>query len=355
MDESFRIEIESSASDADKALANLADSLKRLNSALRNVSGSDVAAKMRDIASGINEIGNAVNNINSKNLENLAVVVGKVDKNLNSVKNSAEKAEASLGKAPSGATTALDKISSVAEKAETSLRELGNSASVPDAMKQLPAVVEDATTALDKFNDVEGKISDNIIDADFRVIEDNLDRVKDKAKDTSKFFGDWASKSAALVGFGSAIGQIANGLDGLANKGNSILMKLYSFDPEEALMDFFRIPTKILPVLSMLENRVKDKLSSISDAFKELGSKAQGVFDNIVGSFQKILQRISFTLLRKAINAAIKDIEAAMISLAQSSTRTGREFNSAMSSMVSNARWVGSSFSISSNRYLVNP
>lgn len=304
------IQIETSATGADKNLASLAKGLDKLQSALNKIDVSTFSSKMQSIAGSVNTLSTSINSINPKNLENLATVVNKVGSHIDTVAKKAQKLNTAVD-----ATKATDSMSKLA-----------------DGAKKASDAVDDA------------KMDDKMENADaIRQTADAFRKMSTEAQKTSNVISDVFDGFAKVYAFGGAVGKLADGLDSIANKANNVLVSLYKFDPEEGIKDFLKLPTKILPMLGVVEDKVKSKLSGVKEAFSDMGKTAMGVFNKMENFFAKIGQRFTFTLLRKAINAVIKDLNDAMVSLANFSGTTGREFNSAMSSMAASAKWLGAS------------
>lgn len=319
--DNLSIKIESSASDANTALDALAKNLRKLGRALEKLSGA--SANMTTIAQGISNIGAAVNGIDSKNLENLATVVKTVGKNVDDVAKKAEKATTSLQKMGDAGVSSLSKAGQ----------------QLPESVKNLPAIFSEAT---DKISDMREGIVD-LSDEDYKIADvgEDVKDVGEKAKKSAGSLGLLAARAGALTAFGNLIGQVSNALGKVGSFGQNLLEKAYN--PEGVLKGLVTLPVKVLPPLQKMESVVKEKLSNVSNLFKKMGKSAIGTIERIGQSAGKILQRFQFTLLRKAINAVITDLDAAAKSLAQFAGKTGQAFNQAMSSMASNAKWLGSS------------
>ncbi len=304
------IQIESSTSGADKNLASLAKGLDKLQNALNRVDVSTFSSKMQSIADSVNTLSTSINGINPKNLENLATIVDKVGTHIDTVAKKTQKLNTAVD--ATKATDSMSKLADGAKKASDAI----NEAKMDGKMENVDAIRQTA----DAFHEMSAE-----------------------AEKTSNVLGSVFDGFAKVYAFGGAVGKLAGGLDSAANSMNKFLVGLYSFDPEEGIKDFLRLPTKILPVLGLVEDKVKSKLSGVKSAFEDMGKTAMGVFNRMENFFAKIGQRFTFTLLRKAINAVIKDLNDAMVSLANFSGTTGREFNSAMSSMAASAKWLGAS------------
>lgn len=128
----------------------------------------------------------------------------------------------------------------------------------------------------------------------------------------------------SLVALSSAIRRVANACDALADAGT-------------------RLMGALVTPLRFLARQTGAQIAKVGSLFTGLAKSIKKSISNIIASWSKIFERFKFTLLRKAINAIIKDLNAAMLSLANFSESTGVAFNKAVSSIMADSKYLGAS------------
>lgn len=99
---------------------------------------------------------------------------------------------------------------------------------------------------------------------------------------------------------------------------------------------------KVYGVLGGLTKRIRETFN-VKNIFKRFVDTASKAFDTITKKWRKVAERFSFTLLRKAINSVINQLNDAMKSLALFSSNIGTDFNSSMSIVTSDIRYLAAS------------
>lgn len=214
-----------------------------------------------------------------------------------------------LQKAIQGASNEIYKLSDRAAK----MNELG---ATDDAWERLAYDIGQATEKLKGYYSLMSDLQ--------RTGGDVRDMTPKELKQSGNSLGDVARQTISLAALASAIRKASNAMDGLANAGQRVLSKVFT-------------PWRVIT------SGMISQVGKLGSAFTGLAKRVVGSFTNMLSSWKKIFERFRFTLLRKAINAIIKDLNAAMLSLANFSESTGVAFNKAVSSVVADSKYLGAS------------
>ena len=214
-----------------------------------------------------------------------------------------------LQKAIQGASNEIYKLSDRAAK----MNELG---ATDDAWERLAYDIEQATEKLKGYYSLMSDLQ--------RTGGDVRDMTPKELKQSGNSLGDVARQTISLAALASAIRKASNAMDGLANAGQRVLSKVFT-------------PWRVIT------SGMISQVGKLGSAFTGLAKRVVGSFTNMLSSWKKIFERFRFTLLRRAINAIIKDLNAAMLSLANFSESTGAAFNKAVSSVVADSKYLGAS------------
>lgn len=214
-----------------------------------------------------------------------------------------------LQKAIEGANKELYRLS---EKEQ----QMSNFGATQDAWKRLGYDIEQVTERLRGYQALMTELQGS--GGDIRPMTPT------ELKKTGEGLDHVVGHTIGLAALSSAIRRAADACNGLADAGT-------------------RLMGALVTPLRIIARQTGAQIAKVGSLFTGLAKSIKKSISNIIASWRKIFERFKFTLLRRAINAIIKDLNAAMLSLANFSESTGVAFNKAVSSVMADSKYLGAS------------
>lgn len=355
--DSLNIEIKSSATNATQAINSLISSLKNLNKQLGIKDGTkfvktidSMASAIDNLTSSFNSMGNMAAGFNNaakgaenvskatqsaaENTKQMLAIVDKVSKGYGDYAQMIKRAF-EMDTKQTLDTKNFSKIAEEAHRLVPALREVE---------KFNPPNIEEFVSAFERMwkmyssmaaKQIGGKNDgflalpdkDNIIDVEWREIEQDLGEINDVAEDISKKTISPDVNTSALI----SIETLARELENLSRRLDEI---------GDAGIKAFKI---IISPLRAAANEYAEKIKAMGEKISEFVKTTQSQLHKMSAFWARIMRTFTFMLVRKAITALMKDISNAVNSLAKFSKMMGTEFNSSMSNIVADFAWLGRS------------
>ena len=343
------------------AVGNFVIQEQKLADSSQELAGTETI--FQNLANGIRTIGESIGEINPENLANLATVLGSLDSE-GGIKNVAD----GIRQIQEAATGTKEPVEELKEGLGSIDDETENAASGFEA--QAERVKQEAESEkskiqelIDKYNELKatmngissGKI--RVSDEEYRQVANGLTDAKEELEAYKKSLSglpleqkiiqealgeteketDNATKAAD--GFWSAIGGAASISGSFAALSSSIEQITGAFGNAGDAME--RILRVIYKPLGNVVKEYKEKFSNALGIVKNFGEGVKSTIEKLPEFMNKVWQRFTFTILRKAINAVIGDLNSAVESLRNFTGTVGQEFNASLTSIQSNLKMLG--------------
>ena len=200
-----------------------------------------------------------------------------------------------------------------------------------DSYAKMQQAAEGARRATERLGNSIKLIADNygnVIDSTGEWVETN-DQFK-KAENSASKFNSTLSTSASgeflhyIVELGEGLEKLAEHFEKLSEKG----VRLFE--------------TLITP-LKWAANEYVEKFEHMQEAMKDFQKKFQARMDKMSQFWKRTMKTFTFMLVRKAIDAIVKEVGTAIQSLAMYSNAMGTAFNTDLSNMVADFQYLGRS------------
>ena len=359
-----------------QSVNSVADSMAQMGANLNTEGIRNVEVSLEEIAETAKKVEEAVEPIR-ESIEEISEPLKEVESSTEEVKDSLDE----MGKEAEEASKAIDNIAQSAEKSKKAFQGMTAAQIFEDLEREAAEGVEEIQLLIDTIKGYQKIISETesgkmmfdpkyyeIAVRDIDKLKAELAEYKASLKDmptpevknvsTDKAQKDslkWMAQIIAIQhelekvsGMFSKFGDIAKNaflkaltpLKLIQHEFNELKENITRVGSAFALVSKFI--AKVYGVLGGLTKRIRETFN-VKNIFKRFVDTASKAFDTITKKWRKVAERFSFTLLRKAINSVINQLNDAMKSLALFSSNIGTDFNSSMSIVTSDIRYLAAS------------
>lgn len=307
--ETLGIQIEAEEKKADSALGKLEESLASISSLLNGLKiDGHISKNLSAIASSAKEVASAVKGMNGAGFEKVADGAGDAAGAINAIKTATEDTRKALGDIGDAGLKNVSDSAAEVGKSISNMPFWEIKESIQNVTKDVPKDVEKTVALMESTINkaVRTKTGDGDV---FSEIKDKIQDVSEASKRASGEIDKFTDKIAAIKSTPINLGDI----------------------------NLSAITTPIKGISSVISK----ELSIGFGVFKRFGDSVKGVFNSISKFWARTMRTLKFMLVRKAITAIIGDISKASKSLAAFSGELGQKFNTSISTIVSDFKWLG--------------
>lgn len=371
----LQIELEAESKKADSAIDSLIEKLSGLKQALEfDIGDSGITSFTKSVG----ELSETIQKIDTARLDGVVKGVEKItaaEKDLrgfnaaleesasDAAKTAAEVERLGTTKAPSMSTDMAESLARTSEEIEHIISQLQIASVSAEELKAVldsnffsdtfRSAVYDLQEAQKQYEEIKLQMSEMSVEAE------KLHAAIDNATNSKELSAATQALDEHIQKFEETSRQADKTASAVDRYGNKILkMQTLGTDKNAYFRELEKEAKAAGVSVDYLDKKTKKMLanarsagSGIKAAFSGMGSGVSSLQSplamlekSISRAFAKFItlpRLVSISLLRRAINQVVKDIGTAMQSLAQFSGLVGQRFNASMSSIVTNAKWVG--------------